>query len=443
MAKRARSIAVVPRPQRSRPSKVRARRGRRDARGRGKRQGPGSGAWLFRLAHDRAGRSFWVEWCQEIPDLAISRRQHHKRGRQATCRNVGNPPPLASLECTPWVRRQKSGRASSEARLDLQPALQGQRHGRALGDLGHALLLLVVGAVDGEDALDVLLLALADEAHVGVHRRHRPLLALGIHAQGDHGAGGERRRQQVVGTRPDIPAAQRRAFVGGELMMPGRDRGLVVHRADARMGVRHDVPPYATRRMKASPSPRAFTSPITTPSMRPTASGGTAAKSPPAVCGSNSNGSLRWCARKFSGCSELAKPPANSSTAPSSAGSASSARSTATGPLARIISARCPASPKPVTSVQACAPAATSASAVLPDGRLIEASALSIHVPRAAPRTAAAKITPVPSGLLSTSLSPATRPPLRNARAFSTRPFTEKPSAISGPSPEWPPISAQ
>src|SRR5262249_22315349 len=179
----------------------------------------------------------------------------------------------------------------------LQPALQGQRHRRAFGDLGHALLLVVAGAVDGEDALDVLLLALAHEVHVGLHRRYRPLLALGVHAQRDHRAGGERRRQQVVGTRPDILAAQGRAFVGGELMMPGRDRGPVVHRADARMGVRHDAPPYPTSRMKVSPSPRAFTSPITTPSMRPTASGGTAAKSPPAVCGSNSSGSLEWCAR--------------------------------------------------------------------------------------------------------------------------------------------------
>src|SRR5215813_9869378 len=369
-------------------------------------------------------------------------------------RSARDTRPSAPVECTRCVRQQKSGQSSGEARPDLQSALQGQRHRRALGDLGHALLLLLVGAVDGEDALDVLLLALSDEVHVGLHRRHRPLLALGIHAQGDHRAGGQRRTQQVIRAGADILAAQRRPFVGGELVMPGRDRGLVVHRTDARMGVRHDVPPYATRRMKASSSPRAFTSPITTPSMRPTASGGTAAKSPPAVCGSNSNGSLGWCARsampsmrwrarKLSGCSELAKPLANSSTAPSSAGSASRSRSTDTAPLARIISVRWPASPKPVTSVQACARAATSASAVLPDGRLIEARALSIHVPRAAPRMAAAKITPVPSGLLSTSLSPATRPPLRKARAFSTRPFTEKPSAISGPSPEWPPISAQ
>ena len=78
---------------------------------------------------------------------------------------------------------------SASCRPDLQPALQGQRHRRALGDVGHALLLLVVdAALDGEHAVDVLLVALAHEMHVGMHRRHRPLLALGIHAERDHGA---------------------------------------------------------------------------------------------------------------------------------------------------------------------------------------------------------------------------------------------------------------
>src|SRR5262249_44847461 len=118
------------------------------------------------------GTSFWVEWCQEIPDFASR--------TAGTTRSIG-----ATGAENEGIGLQRSAQASSEARLDLQPALQGQGHRRALGDLGHALLLLVVRAVDGEDALDVLLLAVADELHVGLHRRHRPLLALGIHAQGD------------------------------------------------------------------------------------------------------------------------------------------------------------------------------------------------------------------------------------------------------------------
>ena len=105
-------------------------------------------------------------------------------------------------------------------------------------------------------------------------------------------------------------------------------------------------------------------------------------------------------------------------------------------PLARIISARWPARPKPVTSVQACAPAATSARAASPDGVRIDASASSIQLPLAMPRMAAAKMTPVPSFFVRTSRSPGFSPPLRSACDATTRPFTEKPSAASGPSPE-------
>ena len=42
-----------------------------------------------------------------------------------------------------------------------------------------------------EHAVDVLLVAFAHIMHIGMDCRHRPLLALGIHAQGDHGAGGK------------------------------------------------------------------------------------------------------------------------------------------------------------------------------------------------------------------------------------------------------------
>ena len=48
------------------------------------------------------------------------------------------------------------------------------------------------------------------------------------------------RGQELVGARADILAAERWTFVGGDPVMAGDDGGLVVGRADACLGVRHD-----------------------------------------------------------------------------------------------------------------------------------------------------------------------------------------------------------
>src|SRR5258706_408452 len=97
--------------------------------------------------------------------------------RAVEARSPASPPPAASRpahdhEAGRGARGPMTRSGSAQPRPDLQPALQGQRDGRAFGDLGHALLLLVVdGALDGEHAVDVLLVALAHEVDVGMHRR--------------------------------------------------------------------------------------------------------------------------------------------------------------------------------------------------------------------------------------------------------------------------------
>ena len=72
----------------------------------------------------------------------------------------------------------------------------------------------------------------------------------------------------------------------------------------------------------------------------------------------------------------------------------------------------------------------------------MDASARSIHSPRARPRMSAWNSTPVPRGLVRMSRSPGARPPTRiSGAASSARPNTAKPATSSGPVVVWPPTS--
>ena len=94
-------------------------------------------------------------------------------------------------------------------------------------------------------------------------------------------------------------------------------------------------------------------------------SAGTAARRPPEVWGSKQSSRTADAASRFdaggdTACAfaawnELRQPAANNSNAPGNAGIASP-DSCAPTPLARNISDKCPAKPKPVTSVQARTP---------------------------------------------------------------------------------------
>ena len=110
---------------------------------------------------------------------------------------------------------------------------------------------------------------------------------------------------------------------------------------------------------------------------------------------------------------------------------------------ARQSSKRWPSSPKPVTSVHALASAAASTFAAAPFDTDMDASAPATHGPRARLRISAARIVPVPKGLVSSSASPARMPPLRSSTFGGSTPVTAKPRLASLPSHVWPPASAQ
>mmetsp|Transcript_14140 Transcript_14140/g.36288 ORF Transcript_14140/g.36288 Transcript_14140/m.36288 type:complete len:203 (+) Transcript_14140:193-801(+) len=176
---------------------------------------------------------------------------------------------------------------------------------------------------------------------------------------------------------------------------------------------------------------------------------------PPAVCGSMSSvqcgricsasGLRTMCftARRFSPCREEVTPAAATSAAPSSSGTASKSSSTSTC-CGRAISTRWPSSPKPVTSVQAVAPCCRRQSTAGPlDSRMLASAPLTQRpaAPRRAPH--AAMMAPVPTPLVSSSACPGASPDLRITSASAATPSTENPSAISAPSPEWPPTRVQ
>ena len=173
------------------------------------------------------------------------------------------------------------------------------------------------------------------------------------------------------------------------------------------------------------------------------------ASNPPAVCGSISRparGERGWASSsaarlaRLLACSELAMPSARRCIAPSSAG-ISSGSSRASAAEAVSISNKCPSRPKPVTSVQAVAPYSARQAEAAAAGCSIAAIASVTTRAAARRRISAARITPVPSGLVSSSRSPGCSPPLRNSLPGRVRPVTAKPSASSVPSALWPPTS--
>ena len=98
----------------------------------------------------------------------------------------------------------------------------------------------------------------------------------------------------------------------------------------------------------------------------------------------------------------------------------------------RSSSRRCPSSPKPVTSVIACAPAARAARDAVGVQRGHRRDGGRRAAPSPRPRLSAVEIAPTPSGLVSTSTSPARPPALLSTRAGSTVPVTARPYFGSG-----------
>src|SRR3954454_19264987 len=121
------------------------------------------------------------------------------------------------------------------------------------------------------------------------------------------------------------------------------------------------------------------------------------------------------------------------------AGTAAASTSAAQ-PLARASSCRWPSSPKPVTSVTACAPAARAARAAGPFSVHMTSTASS--TPGPAPRLAALVSAPVPSGFVRTSTSPARPPAVVRTSSGWTVPVTAIPYFGSASSIECPPTTA-
>ena len=138
-------------------------------------------------------------------------------------------------------------------------------------------------------------------------------------------------------------------------------------------------------------------------------------------------------------CSELVVPCAIRSNAPGSVGTRPKSTRAPTSPAAaRVISERCPASPKPVTSVQAVAPCLRKTSTASELEQSIASTAATKSAARVRPCMAPANRAPVPIGLVRIIRSPAPKPPLVNGSALSV-PVTLNAMPSSAPSAEWPP----
>ena len=148
----------------------------------------------------------------------------------------------------------------------------------------------------------------------------------------------------------------------------------------------------------------------------------TASSRPPLVCGSKMTSSIAsvtpsagWTASRedsrFRSMPPGTTPSARHASSPSKTGRSSQTTSTST-PEERAISARWPARPKPVTSVQAWAPTSRASSDASRLSALIEAAIVSAAPAGARPICSANASTPVPSGLVSTSRSPGRAPAL-------------------------------
>ena len=126
------------------------------------------------------------------------------------------------------------------------------------------------------------------------------------------------------------------------------------------------------------------------------------------------------------------------SSTPSNKGSASQS-STAATPDASSISCKCPTRPNPVTSVAACAPAASMASAPARLSSIMESMTGRMPASSRSPARNAAFAMPVPSALVQNSASPGRAPELRTMRSGRAVPNTARPYFGSLSSMEWPP----
>jgi len=172
-------------------------------------------------------------------------------------------------------------------------------------------------------------------------------------------------------------------------------------------------------------------------------SGAMAAKRPPAVCGSNNRSALGVfgkviCAvrRALEGNRLDLMPCVASSIAPGRVGMCSRVSAAPTFEDLQMF-IKCPANPKPVTSVMAWAvPRAVAASAW---GVVMWESAASTQSPRAFICISAAIKTPEPMGFVRTRRSPGCAP-ARVIGAWSKRPVADKPMVNSEPILVWPPM---
>ncbi len=110
-------------------------------------------------------------------------------------------------------------------------------------------------------------------------------------------------------------------------------------------------------------------------------------------------------------------------------------------PEARAISSPWPRRPNPVTSVALRTPAATSTSAAARLSRRIDAMEASRSDGDVRPCRAPDTMSPVPSGFVSSSVSPGRAPPLRRSRSGWATPTTASPNFGSRSRIVWPPAS--
>ena len=135
----------------------------------------------------------------------------------------------------------------------------------------------------------------------------------------------------------------------------------------------------------------------------------------------------------------LTYPSRSASRAPGRYGTAA-ASITAVTPLARASLCRWPSSPKPVTSVAHVMPAASAAAAASAFSVVIASTAAALTSPVCLCQEFS---TPMPSGLVSVSGTPAVPASLRMSRAGSASPVTAMPYFGSGSSTLCPPATWQ
>src|SRR5262249_51164436 len=107
-------------------------------------------------------------------------------------------------------------------------------------NLEAALALLVVEPIEADRALDARRLAVPAIAEGDADLGERPAFAVGVHAQGDGGAGAEAREQGAEGRGAGIDAAPALGLVGDQRMPAGADGTGIVRDLHLRLGTGDD-----------------------------------------------------------------------------------------------------------------------------------------------------------------------------------------------------------